>query len=66
MHYANLIWWAITGLLLSLLIGILGAILATGNGNSTPGSIMIGATAAGAFAGLWITATLVVQEALRP
>lgn len=65
MHMANLIWSAISGLLLSLLVGLAGGMLAYGNGSSVAGSVMVGAAAAGGFAGLWIAGTAAVYTALK-
>lgn len=61
MNLANLIWWAITGIVFSILIGVIGAVLAFGNGNAITGAIMVGAAAAGGFAGLWIGGTTAVH-----
>ncbi|MEV4294935.1 hypothetical protein [Microbispora rosea] len=65
MNLANLIWWAISGVLLSLLVGVTGGMLAHGNGSSVAGSIMVGAAAAGGFAGLWIAGTAAVYTAFK-
>ncbi|MEO3876114.1 hypothetical protein ABGB18_45735 [Nonomuraea sp. B12E4] len=61
MSKASVIWWAFSGSLLSLLIGVVGGMLATANGSSVAGAIMVGATAFGGFAALWITATSAVH-----
>ncbi|MEV0591154.1 hypothetical protein [Nonomuraea cavernae] len=61
MSKATVIWWALSGVLLSLLIGVVGGMLASGNGSAVAGAIMIGATAAGGFAGLWIAGTAAVH-----
>ncbi|MBG0813384.1 hypothetical protein [Planomonospora sp. ID82291] len=65
MSKTNLIWWAIAGVLLSLLVGVTGALLALGDGSSVAGSVMIGAGAAGGAAGLWIAGTAAVHSALK-
>ncbi len=65
MSKSNIIWWAITGALLALLIGVAGGLLALGNGSSVAESIMVAATAAGGFAGLWIAGTAAVHAALK-
>ncbi|SEH04038.1 hypothetical protein SAMN05444920_15322 [Nonomuraea solani] len=61
MSKATVIWWAFSGSLLSLLIGVVGGMLATANGSTLAGAIMVGAAAAGGFAALWITGTSAVH-----
>ncbi|MFF0307482.1 hypothetical protein ACFYSC_08635 [Streptosporangium sp. NPDC004379] len=65
MSTTNLIWWAIAGTLLSLLVGVAGTLLALGDGGSVAGSVMIGAGAAGGAAGLWIAGTAAVCSTLK-
>ncbi|MGA4990556.1 hypothetical protein [Nonomuraea bangladeshensis] len=65
MSKASVIWWAFSGGSLSLLIGIVGAMLATANGSSVAGAIMVGAAAFGGFAALWITGTSAVHAYLN-
>ena len=43
MSKANLIWWAVVGALLSLLIGVAGALLTLGNGDAVAEAIIFGA-----------------------
>ncbi|MER6512533.1 hypothetical protein ABT158_37380 [Nonomuraea sp. NPDC001636] len=65
MSKANLIWWAIVGALLSLLIGVAGSLLALGNGDAVAEAIIFGAEAAGGCAGLWIAATAAIHTVLK-
>ena len=65
MKLSNIIWWALSGALLALLVGVVGGMLASGNGSSVAGSIMIGATAAGGFVGLWIAASVAVYTVFK-
>ncbi|MEU4326255.1 hypothetical protein [Nonomuraea dietziae] len=65
MSKANLIWWAVAGFLLSLLIGVFGALLALGDGSSFARAIIIGAGAAGGSVGLWIAGTAAVHGARK-
>lgn len=62
---ASVIWWALSGGLFSLLIGVVGAMLATANGSSIAGAVMVGAAAFGGFAALWITGTSAVHVYLN-
>lgn len=61
MSKATVIWWAVSGALLSLLIGVVAGLLATGNGSTVAGAIMVGAAASGGFVALWITGTSAVH-----
>jgi hypothetical protein len=65
MSKASVIWWGFSGGLLSLLIGVVGAMLATANGSSVAGATMVGAAAFGGFAALWITGTSAVHAYLN-
>ncbi|MGC5013613.1 hypothetical protein ACLQ2R_22870 [Streptosporangium sp. DT93] len=65
MSKTNLVWWAITGVLFSILVGVAGALLSLGDGSSVTGAIMVGAGAAGGSAGLWIASTAAVHTALK-
>ncbi|MFB4288343.1 hypothetical protein ACBI99_11935 [Nonomuraea sp. ATR24] len=65
MSKANLIWWAIVGALLSLLIGVAGSLLALGNGDAVVEAIIFGAKAAGGCTGLWIAATAAIHAVLK-
>ncbi|WP_327585453.1 hypothetical protein OHA25_59025 [Nonomuraea sp. NBC_00507] len=65
MSKANLIWWAVAGALLSLLIGVVGALLALGNGDVVTEAVIFGAKAAGGCAGLWIAATAAIHAVLK-
>lgn len=61
MSKTTVIWWAVTGGLLALLVGVAGGLLAIGNGNTVAGAIMLGAAASGGFAALWIAGTSAVH-----
>ncbi|MGN9783588.1 hypothetical protein ACTMTF_19290 [Nonomuraea sp. ZG12] len=65
MSKANLIWWAIVGTLLSLLIGVAGSLLALGNGDAVAEAIIFGAKATGGCAGLWIAATAAIHTLIK-
>ncbi|MBB5134759.1 type VI protein secretion system component VasK [Thermocatellispora tengchongensis] len=62
---ASLVWSAICGLLLSILVGVAAALLAHGGGHPIADAIMTGAAAAGGFAGLWIAGTAALYTAIR-
>ncbi|MEU8317052.1 hypothetical protein AB0C33_01675 [Nonomuraea sp. NPDC048881] len=65
MSKTTLIWSAVSGALLALLVGVVAGLLATGNGSTVAGAIMAGATASGGFAALWITGTSAVHTWLN-
>jgi hypothetical protein len=62
---ANLIWWAVVGALLSLLIGVAGALLTLGNGDAVAEAIIFGAKTTGGCVGLWIAATAAIHTVLK-
>jgi hypothetical protein len=65
MSKVNVVWCAVAGVLLSLLVGVAGTLLAIGDGNSPTGAVIVGAGAAGGVLALWIAGSVAVHTMLR-
>ncbi|WP_219472150.1 hypothetical protein [Nonomuraea rhizosphaerae] len=66
MSKAHVIWWAITGSLFSLLVGVAGGLLAVVNGSTIAGAVMVGAAAVGGTVMLWFAGTAAIQTWSKP